>query len=462
MSTTTTSEGSSLPTFVSSNIVQPELHLYCKDTDPEDEEELVRHLKSQKLLLFSKLNEYASDRTVLRRFLTAREGDVAKAAKLMTQALEWRARRQPEIHDYAELEKEARTGKVRVSGKDRFGRPVVVLDSTVQNTEDREAHVRFLAFNLEHALRMAQAPVEKYVIFMHLTDFSLANNPSWSMIKEVCAMLVSCFCECCGHVVVYGAPRVFSIVFAAVKPLIDPTTATKIIFANDRNNEILEDVIGPNWRLLSGVGYNRESPDSSPGYIHKENWLHTLAVERDWRRTHGNRGPLRHVLVNWPGPDHLSLDPTRAFKGLQPIPSTDYLYSHKLVKDVVADDRGDSPSRRRQEDSSGGRERDDTNGSSHHEIPRTPNTSQRRRQQQPVVNSPRTSPRTSPRMSPSSDAGTEDDSTEKILNLPAQHVVTALVFFASFYFFYSYDFFFDEHLASSAIGVHHNAMFSSR
>lgn len=306
-----------LPEATETKLVRMRWHVVGKQgeslTLDRKRSELVRKLASDAPELFHQLREYATDRGVLRRFLTARDNDVNKAAKLLTQALEWRASRRPHVHDYSELELEARTGKVRVATEpDRWGRPIVIFDNTVQNTKDADANMRFLAFNLEHALRRAKPPVEKYVIFMHLSDFSLSNNPSWSVTKETCSMLVACFPECCGHIIVYGAPRIFTLAFAAVKPLVDQTTATKIVFAS-RDDARLDDIIGSRWQELTGAGQSRERPGSSPGYCHETSWLQTLQDELEWRKRSGNAGALHHELINWPGPDPLSLDSIRIF-----------------------------------------------------------------------------------------------------------------------------------------------------
>ena len=91
------------------------------------------------------------DDTVLRRFLTARANNPAEAKQLLLKGLEWRARRIPASYDYKELELEGRTGKMRVSGLDRHGRAVVVLDFSAQNTRNPNAHLRFTAFSIKGA-----------------------------------------------------------------------------------------------------------------------------------------------------------------------------------------------------------------------------------------------------------------------------------------------------------------------
>ena len=65
---------------------------------------------------------------------------------------------------------EAKTGKTRVGGIDRHGRPVVVLDNSAENTNDPVNQMRFLMFNMELSLASMSPPVEKHVVFIHLEN----------------------------------------------------------------------------------------------------------------------------------------------------------------------------------------------------------------------------------------------------------------------------------------------------
>lgn len=71
-----------------------------------------------------------------------------------------------------EMQEQGRTGKIYNAGADRWGRPVVIFNNSVNNSNDPRAQMRYLAFNLETALRKARAAeganVAKFVIFMHM------------------------------------------------------------------------------------------------------------------------------------------------------------------------------------------------------------------------------------------------------------------------------------------------------
>lgn len=71
----------------------------------------------------------------------------------------------------AEMQEQGKTGKIYNAGVDRWGRPVVIFNNSVNNSNDPRAQMRYLAFNLEMALRKARAGganVAKFVIFMHM------------------------------------------------------------------------------------------------------------------------------------------------------------------------------------------------------------------------------------------------------------------------------------------------------
>mmetsp|Transcript_38871 Transcript_38871/g.91509 ORF Transcript_38871/g.91509 Transcript_38871/m.91509 type:complete len:454 (+) Transcript_38871:124-1485(+) len=299
------------------SIMSFRLHVGSKQTDEDcayEREELRRALEGE--AHYEQFKD-AVDEGVLRRFLTARDNDVDKAKAMLLVALRWRAERMPFRHNYAELERQHSYGCMRVAGKDRWGRPVVVLDNSADRCTDVGIQMRCLAFVLEHALRIMEPPVEKYAVFIHLSNFSILNNPPMASTRETCAMVTTCFPECCGTVVLHNAPRVFAAAFAAARPFIDNHTLSKMHFTvgddspGTANDAKLQYLFGPNWRELTGARQPKESSKSSPGYVHRKCWRRVLVEECEWRRRRGNKGTLRHELTNWPGgnPDQVPENP---------------------------------------------------------------------------------------------------------------------------------------------------------
>ena len=112
-------------------------------------------------------------------------------------------------------------------------------------------------------------------------------------------MLICCFAECCGHIILHNAPSVFSVAYRLVKPLIDPKTATKILFVTDSDEDKMTELIGPDWRAITGAGQKRQDERSSPGYDHSVEWPITLENDRAWRERTGNEGPLSHEFTGF-------------------------------------------------------------------------------------------------------------------------------------------------------------------
>ena len=178
---------------------------------------------------------------------------------------------------------EAATGKIYFAGFDQWKRPVIVLNNTVQNTHSHDAHMVFLAWNLELGTRLMSSSVDKYVILINLKKFSLINNPTLQTTKETIKMLCDCFPERLGHLICYQPPWVFKGVFDAVKMFIDPKTVSKVIFLvgddaeGTDNDTTMRNIIGDNWRTLTGAGQPVLVPGCSPGFDFQVYWKDVMA-----------------------------------------------------------------------------------------------------------------------------------------------------------------------------------------
>lgn len=275
------------------------------DADCAEARELLRESLDGELL-YERYHWYCDDDS-LRRFLTARNNNVDKARKLLLGALDWRDRRLSAGFDFDDLERDARLGAMRVSGLDRFCRPVVVFDyaALVNGQQYRDCDFRectpdtgkggvdltFLAYNLEHAVRrMEGTSTEKYVVFLHLSEFSMATMPPWGLITDALDMLARCYPERVGNIVFHGVGMVFTRLFSMLRSFIDPKTASKFVFIEgddspgSQNDATLREVIGVRWRELTGVGMPRGTLHSAPGYKHERDWSKMLSYELAWLR----------------------------------------------------------------------------------------------------------------------------------------------------------------------------------
>jgi hypothetical protein len=306
----------------------PDVHLNCPEPTL-DQQLAINNFRTalEELDLYQQHKEWADDRQLL-RFLIARNFNQKASFDLMIEALKWRDKRQPGRIEKQEnwerkMSKESETGKIYCPGYDRWGRSVLVFDNTVQNTPHVDDHMLFLAWNLEFAIKMMQlspgatgttVPAkpdgttvasssksmdagaenseksdisaksanksipDKYLVFMHLTNFSFFNTPPLQSTRETIHMVCTCFPERLGHCIAYQPPAIFKAFFNTVKGFLDPKTANKMVFIvgdvsdGSENDLLMKRIIGNNWKTLTGAEQEVVKPGNSPGYHHEKFW----------------------------------------------------------------------------------------------------------------------------------------------------------------------------------------------
>jgi len=205
--------------------------------------------------------------------------------------LEWREQRKPsDLKPDAKMSKESETGKIYCPGSDKWGRPVLVLDNTVQNTSVVDDQMSFLAWNLEFAIQLMPPTVDKYLVFIHLKRFSIFNTPPFAATKETIHMLCNCYPERLGHCIIYQPPAIFLTFFNAVKSFLDPKTVSKLVFIRGEvdegsaNDLLMRSIVGDRWKELTGAEQPVRSAGSSPGYLHEAHWP-SVALRLQQRET---------------------------------------------------------------------------------------------------------------------------------------------------------------------------------
>eukprot|EP00759_Apiculatamorpha_spiralis_P054303 PhF_6_TR6903/c0_g1_i1/m.10024 len=219
----------------------------------------------------------------LHRFLIARNYDLKKSTALIFEAMKFRLSKGYKIIEMMDgwksvLSHESETGKIYSPGHDIYGRPVVVLDNTVENTKSVDDQMKLLAWNLDFAVRQMPPHIDKFVVFVHLTNFSFLNTPPMSATKQTLNMLSNCFPERMGHCIAFQPPAVFKVFLGTIRPLIDAKTFGKVIFIRgdvedgSENDEKLKTIIGPHWKTLTGACQPVYVEGNSPGFDHDEYW----------------------------------------------------------------------------------------------------------------------------------------------------------------------------------------------
>jgi hypothetical protein len=166
-------------------VIVPALHLLTPTPDESGDRAVLEEFRAKISThpLYEKHLDWVTE-IQLQRFLIARSYKMQDAYKLMSEALEWREKRQPSLIDTisgwdVKMSRESETGKIYVPGNDKWGRSIVIFDNSVQNTSNVDDQMTFLAWNLEFATKMSKPGVDKYLVFMHMEKFLFyeGDNP---------------------------------------------------------------------------------------------------------------------------------------------------------------------------------------------------------------------------------------------------------------------------------------------
>eukprot|EP00698_Gefionella_okellyi_P000812 TRINITY_DN10715_c0_g1_i1.p1 TRINITY_DN10715_c0_g1~~TRINITY_DN10715_c0_g1_i1.p1 ORF type:complete len:179 (+),score=4.27 TRINITY_DN10715_c0_g1_i1:79-537(+) len=94
------------------------------------------------------------DDATLLRFLRARKYDVKKACAMYTACEAWRSKHRPSHIAEHEIQEELITGKSFIHGRDRAGRPCIIVNSVLHITAERnhDQTLKFALWSLERAI----------------------------------------------------------------------------------------------------------------------------------------------------------------------------------------------------------------------------------------------------------------------------------------------------------------------
>lgn len=226
------------------------------------------------------------------RYVRARKGVIKDAASMLQTTLKWRLEEKPHlIRAGEEMMNQGRTGKLSVRGRDVYGRPVLVADSTVENTKELKGQLRHVMFNMERCCRVMRNPVQKLVLFVPLTNFSLWSAPSLESTKGTIGLLQNHMPERLGTAIFYNPPTYFTVFLSLVKPFIDPITFSKVVTIKgdcspgSKNDTLMRNLLGDDWKKLTGV----EQPvqkGCTPGFNFEPYWEELQREDEEWVREH--------------------------------------------------------------------------------------------------------------------------------------------------------------------------------
>jgi len=205
--------------------------------------------EKDELLCTDALKMYCSD-AQLARNLRARKWDVLKAFEMLKKTLLWRKEYKPESITFEDIEEELRTGKQYRSGRDRFGRRIIVMRPSRENTREHDGNIRLLVYTFENALwrtngerivrgssNIPALAQEQICVLINFTKWSLKLSPPWRTSMETLHIMQEHYPERLGLAVCYDPPSVFSVFWKLISPFVDVKTKSKIRFVQPRGDK---------------------------------------------------------------------------------------------------------------------------------------------------------------------------------------------------------------------------------
>ncbi|CAN8312904.1 unnamed protein product [Cochlearia groenlandica] len=211
--------------------------------------------------LSEKSSEYCSDSTI-NRYLAARNGHVNKATKMLKETLKWRNHYKPEDIRWEEIAREAETGKIyRANCTDNYGRSVLVMRPSCQNTKSAKGQIRFLVYCMENAILNLPDNQQQMVWLIDFQGFNMSHI-SVKVSRDTAHVLQEHYPERLGLAILYNPPKIFEPFYKMVKPFLEPKTCNKVrfVYSDDSDSKIvLDDVFDMEQLDVAFGGKNVDS-----------------------------------------------------------------------------------------------------------------------------------------------------------------------------------------------------------
>ncbi|CAK9111296.1 CRAL-TRIO domain-containing protein C589.09 [Durusdinium trenchii] len=197
----------------------------------------------------------------LRRFLRARDGNVAEAHKLVLEVLRWRAEHNVDRivkRDY-EFVAQDRWGMAYWHGRDVAGRPILVIRGCRHDPSlfETEATLRYLVWKLETKLK--EPGVDDVVVIFDVLNIT-RHNLDMKLVRILIPLLLNYYPERLGVCLVYPTSQIMWILWKMVSRAFDDKTEKKFVFVREqkRDNKFLRLIAADQLQVRFGGSSNAE------------------------------------------------------------------------------------------------------------------------------------------------------------------------------------------------------------
>lgn len=170
----------------------------------------------------------------------ARDWNVNKAHKMLRSTLKWREEFRPDEITFEDVKEAAQDGKIYQHGHDRYGRPIVVMTPGRERSRNYAQNIRFLVYSIERCVRSMEASGQGQQQMVWIVDFkgySRHNALPLNVSIETMNILANHYPERLGMGFLVDTPWIFSLLWRAVSPFINPATHQKIHFVSGNSKQ---------------------------------------------------------------------------------------------------------------------------------------------------------------------------------------------------------------------------------
>lgn len=220
------------------------------------------------------------------RFVRARKWDIDNSLLMLANSIEWRVKESKvdqivRAGEISCLEKnqngvlaQFRSGKCIIHGKDKKGRPLVIVRPKFHHTSDQtfdEVEI-FTLLLIEYSRLMLNEPTDQCTVIFDLHGFTMSNM-DYEPVKYMIKAFEAHYPESLGVLLIHRAPWIFNGIWQIVKNWLDPVVASKINFT--KNSSDLEKYID-NKELIKDLG---GSSDYEYKYLEPTREANGLAID---------------------------------------------------------------------------------------------------------------------------------------------------------------------------------------
>jgi len=231
----------------------------------------------------------------LLRFLRAREFNLKKAMKMVLDDVEWRrevAGRKLSFQTFPRIAAFAKNRLVRLAGKDKDGRPVLVLRSGEmfpRKVPDIMEVVNFFIFYVEHLKKYVDSlGFSEFVAIADMKGWSLSENFSLPVSQILAQMLQDHYPETLRYAFVINNPFAFSAAWSLISPFLEDRVKAKVHVWGKKMERLLDYI--PAANLEKEFGGDRD-PYPVPDEIVQPLFDHKTAMV----------GPKPYEHIQWIG-----------------------------------------------------------------------------------------------------------------------------------------------------------------